>query len=222
MRTVIVGDVHACRIELLGLLDRVGFQTGDRLVLVGDIVVRGPDPLGVLDVVRRTGAVVVRGNHEQKLLDGRAGRSSLPKAHEDVAAVLRPIDWALLEATPLSVDLPEHGVRVVHGGLDPRVPFEAQTAQTLLSIRAIDGELWAKRYQGPPHVVFGHNAPAGLQLHPWATGLDTGCVYGGKLTALVLARDEQVPRSLEARRAHLVSEPAVKMWSEPKGKPAES
>ena len=69
MRTVIVGDVHGCRRELEQLLERIRFSNGDRLVFVGDLVARGPDSLGVLDIVRRTGALVVRGNHEQKLLD---------------------------------------------------------------------------------------------------------------------------------------------------------
>jgi len=45
--------------------------------------------------------------------------------------------------------------------------------------------LWGRRYTGPPHVVFGHNAQLEPQLHPWATGIDTGVVYGERLTALV-------------------------------------
>src|SRR5688500_7820193 len=75
LRTIMGGDVHGWRIELEALLDRVGFTSGDRLVFVGDLVARGPDSLGVLDIVRQPGAIVVRGNHEQKLLDARAGHS---------------------------------------------------------------------------------------------------------------------------------------------------
>ena len=68
-RTIIVGDVHGCALELTSLLERIGFGSGDRLVFVGDIVARGPYPLEVLDLARQTGAILVRGNHEQKLLD---------------------------------------------------------------------------------------------------------------------------------------------------------
>ena len=56
-------------------------------------------------------------------------------------------------------------------------------------------------YEGPPHVVFGHNAQSEPQIHAWATGIDTGVVYGEKLTAMVLEKRQPVPpadRRLEA------------------------
>jgi len=244
VRTIIVGDVHGCRSELEALLERVAFAGGDRLVMVGDLVARGPDSLGVLDVVRRTGAIIVRGNHEQKLLDWRHARTAwmrgeaaakppIGRMHRDIARSLRPVDWTLLETAPLFLDLPEHGARVVHAGLLPGLPFEAQTAQTLMRIRTVRLEsgdkrskrrkvanvLWGEAYAGPPQVVFGHNAGPGLQLHAWATGLDTGCVYGGHLTAMVLAADQKIPRGIAARRALLVTEPAQRVWFTPPSRP---
>lgn len=235
MRTIIVGDVHGCASELESLLDAVAFSSGDRLVFVGDLIARGPDSLGVLDIARKTGAIVVRGNHEQKLLEWHASRerwirgenaakSPIGKMHRDIARALRPVDWSLLKTTKLSLDLPEHGLRVVHAGVDPSLPFEQQAPDTLLRIRTVvapekkRGEahvLWGLRYSGPPHIVFGHNAAPGLQLHAWATGLDTGCVYGGRLTAMVLGNEQKVPRAIPARRELLVSQPARRMWFVP-------
>lgn len=236
MRTVVVGDVHGCRIELDALLDRIAFTSGDRLVFVGDLVARGPDSLGVLDIVRRTGAIVVRGNHEQKLLDWRAARTAwmhgkaaakppMGRIHRELARSLRPVDWSLLETAPFFLELPEHGLRVVHAGVLPDVAFEKQSEETLTRIRTVrtgsrkrgKGKhvLWGTVYQGPPQIVFGHNAAPGLQLHAWATGLDTGCVYGGRLTAMVLAAGQRVPKTISARRELLVSEPARRMWFVP-------
>ncbi len=222
MRTIIVGDVHGCREELEALLDRVAFASGDRLIFVGDLVARGPDSLGVLDVARRTGAIIVRGNHEQRLLDLRRSHAAWVKGepaprpdgrmHRALARALRPVDWTLFETSPLFVELPDHGACIVHAGLAPGVALEAQSPGTLMQIRTVDSVLWGERHEGPPQVVFGHNAAPGLQIHRWATGLDTGCVYGGALTAMVLAHGEHVPHDAAARREVLVSEPARRIW----------
>ena len=232
VRTIIIGDVHGCRTELEALLDRVAFASGDRLVFVGDLVARGPDSLGVLDVARRTGAIVVRGNHEQKLLDIRAGQADDGKypLHRELARELRPVDWTLLETSPVYLDLPEHGASVVHAGVQPGLPLAEQaklSPNTLMRIRTVrvrQGEgnekhrtdrLWGETYVGPPQIVFGHNAAPGLQLHPWATGLDTGCVYGGRLTAMVLNEGQRIPRSIASREELLRYEPAQRVWFSP-------
>jgi hypothetical protein len=231
-RTVIVGDVHGCGAELDTLLDRLAFSADDRLVFVGDLIARGPDNLRVLDIARATGAVIVRGNHEQKLLTWRAKKAAharglgkrperLGRVHAHVAASLRTRDWKMLQASPVFHDMPEHNLRVVHAGVVPNLPFEAQRPQTLMRIRGVSlrGEpmdkgayvLWGTLYVGPPHIVFGHNAMADPQIHRWATGIDTSCVYGGRLTAMVIPHDERVPRgkdvldllwSVPARRAY--------------------
>src|SRR5579883_3083407 len=115
-RTVIVGDVHGCAAELDALLVRVAFSLGDRLVFVGDLIARGPDSLGVLDIARRTGAVLVRGNHEEKILRWRAEKLShargmgerpdaLGRTHAKVARAMRTVDWTLLATSPVFYDL---------------------------------------------------------------------------------------------------------------------
>ena len=224
-RTVIVGDIHGCAPELDSLLDRLAFSDGDRLVAVGDLVARGPDTSAVLATLRRVGGRSVVGNHDQRLLDARAARAQgergprLSPAHERVMARLSEQDWEDLAALPLSLELPEHDAAVVHAGLVPGIPLQQQDPWVLLHVRTLrpdgtpsdrrDAQLWGEVYAGPTHVAFGHNAIDGLQLHPYATGLDTGCVYGGKLSALVLDAGEPVP---PAAKRHIVSVDARKEY----------
>ena len=213
-RTIIVGDLHGCMDELSDLLEEVEFDTArDRLISVGDIVAKGPRGAELVRFMRKRGHLAVRGNHDEKLIAWRRGSSNKPlaPAHAADAARLGEADWRWLEALPLFLELNEHDVIVVHAGLVPGVGLEDQDPHVMLNMRSfrpdgtpskrVDaGQPWAERWPGPRTVVFGHDAVRGLQRWPYAIGLDTGCVYGGRLTALVLPERELV--SVPARAAH--------------------
>ncbi|HSU39432.1 MAG TPA: metallophosphoesterase [Polyangiaceae bacterium] len=226
-RLIVIGDVHGCSRELDALLDRLGIMRDDRVVFVGDLVAKGPNTHLVLETVRRIGAEVTLGNHEKRLLDARDARREgrpLPRLDPTHARLLDELtdeDWAQLEAMPLWLDV-DPLMRVVHAGIVPGVPMRDQDPHHLITLRSISatgepsskwGPPWAARYQGPPHIVFGHNARKDPQLHPDATGLDTGCVYGGALTALVVPLGS-APPELELRRDALVAEPARKAYAD--------
>jgi hypothetical protein len=220
-RTIVVGDVHGCLDELQAVLAACGYASGDRLVLAGDLVMKGPDSQGVVALARAEGALAVLGNHDVHALVARAQRAAgeergLKPERRQVLATLTDDDWAFLEALPLFVRLGlerpgEPETAVVHGGAVPGVPLEAQRREHLLNLRSIkangeptkkiDGTPWAALWNGPERLVFGHDAVRGLQQYPMATGLDTGCVYGGALTALVLPERRLV--QVEARRAYV-------------------
>jgi len=222
-RTILVGDVHGCLVELEELLDKLSFCAADRLCFVGDLVARGPSSVGVVSLCRRLNATVVRGNHEEKLLRWRHDRGCEPLGalHLQVARELDKEDWDFLENTPLWLDLPEHNLWVVHAGVLPGVSLDQQPRRALLTMRSL-GELgeplvragsvpWGCRYLGPRQVVFGHHAQPRPQLHPYATGIDTGCVYGGALTAMVLNPGQKVPPICD-RSSVLQSVDAHRRW----------
>jgi hypothetical protein len=210
LSTVIVGDVHGCLIELEELLHQVGYSATDALVFTGDLVAKGPDSQGVVQLAREKGAVSVLGNHDAHVLKvGRGGEGK--RHHEQIARSLTDADWRYLEAMPLVCELKAVGAVVVHGGLVPGLALDAQDRDTVINMRSFDSDgrprksieghvPWASKWLGPQHAVFGHDAVRGLQQYAYATGLDTGCVYGRKLTALILPE----------RR--LVSVPAQKPW----------
>lgn len=74
-RLILVGDVHGCWDELQALLQKCEFspERGDKLLLLGDIVGKGPYSMKVLQFARSMpqSVIVLRGNHEQKVLDMR-------------------------------------------------------------------------------------------------------------------------------------------------------
>lgn len=216
MRTVIVGDVHGCLDELRELVERCGAPGDTRYVMVGDLVAKGPDSQGVLQWARESGIEAVLGNHDARLLHVRDADPEHPakSQHVVVAKTLKPADWAWLEALPFWIKIGSTHL-VVHAGLVPDVPLAQQETKHLLNLRSItadghpssklDGHPWAASWKGPRHVVFGHDAIRGLQLHEFATGLDTGCVYGRTLTGLILPHHELV--SVPARRAYSPFQP---------------
>jgi hypothetical protein len=228
VRTIIVGDVHGCVAELGRLLDQIAPCTGDRVLFVGDLVARGPDSRGVLALYRQVKGQAVLGNHESKLLAAHralrvgARRPRVSALHYALLHRLDELDWASLEQLPLTLSLPEHGLSIVHAGVAPEQSLAAQDPWTLTHIRSIDPqgrpsprhdfEPWALRYSADPHIVFGHNSRLGLQLAPRATGIDTGCVYGGALTALVLGLGERIPADAEQRRELLRSVRAARVY----------
>ena len=217
MRFIVVGDVHGCNVELDALLDRLA---------VGDLVAKGPNSRLVLRTAREIGASIALGNHEERMLEARAARQEgrpLPKLDATHASLLEELsdeEWALLASLPRWVDL-DAKLRVVHAGIVPGIPMAAQDPHHLTHLRSISesgepsmkwGPPWGALYQGPPHLVFGHNARKDPQLHPDATGLDTGCVYGGALTALVVPKGSLPPGPLERRDA-LAVEPARRAYA---------
>jgi hypothetical protein len=166
---------------------------------------------------RERGALGVRGNHDDKVvryLRALQRDEALPRTkglHVAVAKALRSEDMAYLEALPLWLRFAALDTLVVHAGLVPGVPLERQDPEHLMTMRTLlpdgrassgldEGVLWGTRWQGPEHVVFGHDAFTGLQQHAFATGLDTGCVYGGSLSALLLPERRIV--SVPAKRAY--------------------
>src|SRR5689334_9068987 len=131
-RTVIVGDVHGCRAELEALLAKARFGSGDRLVMVGDLVARGPDPAGLIDLLIALRARAVRGNHDDRVLRCLRGDAPVGDAQRAVMNAISKRHIAFLNVLPLWLDLPEHDLRVVHAGVVPGVPIERQAPRALM------------------------------------------------------------------------------------------
>ena len=200
-RLIAVGDIHGCHIEFAEMLELLELQGGDRLVLLGDLVNRGPDSNRVIDLARAAGSTSLLGNHELRLLKYRrtGDRKYIKERDLETFDRLRPEDWAYLESMPLTFEEPELNTVFVHGGFLPNVPWQRQPADVVTRIQVVDSDgrprtradapdapPWADLWGGPPFVVYGHTPRPEVYKLKWSIGIDTGCVLGGSLTALVL------------------------------------
>ncbi|KAJ5604943.1 hypothetical protein N7510_010097 [Penicillium lagena] len=268
-RLVIVGDVHGMRKSLEALLDKVGFdkRKGDHLILAGDLVNKGPDSPGVVDLAIKLGASAVRGNHDNAVLDAAAeinatrksplhsgDLSGSPVVSENPEADLSGqtvrdseipdkcsattgigmrhsattystalalstdhLDWLAALPLILRVKLPQKlpstfgdTLVIVHAGLVPNIPLEEQDPYAVMHMRSLvrtqgddegftpaqifgeeswvmEWDRWQDRLASKTTVIFGHDAKRRLQLGRFTIGLDSACLYGHQLSAVVIA-----------------------------------
>jgi serine/threonine protein phosphatase 1 len=192
-RTIIIGDVHGCMAELEELLGKTEATEKDDIILIGDFVRKGPDSASVLRWAMETPNVrCILGNHEVKLLNAWFGGEE-PDRDDTDWAMWRQLEGSYNEAMDFIRSLPlyieENGFLAVHAGIDPRIhSIRRQSAHDLLTIRIPEGMdvPWYEAYTGESLIVFGHWARRDPVVRTNAIGIDTGCIYGGSLTALIL------------------------------------
>lgn len=148
MRTFIIGDLHGCKLETIELLKKCQVTSQDRVIFVGDLVDRGPDSVGCVDLVREQeqaqgSQACVLGNHEERMLIYRdleeAGKDPnvVVPTHVATRKQLRDEHYAYFRSLPLYIRLPEFNAVVVHAGVWPNVPIEKQDAHHLLHCQMI-------------------------------------------------------------------------------------
>lgn len=209
-RTIVVGDIHGCFDELTDLLDLLKLQPDDRLIAVGDLIVKGPKNREVLDLLisdSRWSSVV--GNHDRKIrqkLRGEPVRLTTEQRQALKQLQSNPQKYAdFLSSLPYTIDLGSH--LVVHAGVRPGVALDKQMAADMTEIRTMGadperrrGVPWYAVYRGPQTILFGHWPAKAPRRAAYAIGLDTGCVYGQRLTAYVVESGEFV--SVPAREKY--------------------
>ncbi|HEY9784338.1 MAG TPA: metallophosphoesterase [Candidatus Obscuribacterales bacterium] len=221
MRYDVIGDVHGCIDELNELLEKLGYidgrhPDGRKLVFVGDLVDRGPDSAEVLSKVMalaaRDLAVVVSGNHDNKLmryLKGNKVRVS-PRLQSTIDQIeshdgeFKADVLHFLASLPIKFE--DDGLLIVHGAARFGAGRKEEEALALYGEVIgrgehgipLRGDKWAHEYSGPHRVVVrGHQVVPAVSMITSATGahvynIDTGCVFGGQLSALRYPEEEVV------------------------------
>ncbi len=232
----IIGDIHGCFDELSALLDRLGYAVikdnetwevkppeGRKLVLLGDLVDRGPKITAVLQLVmsmvNEGTALCVPGNHDMKLVRKLRGKDvqithgladtlsqlkkETPDFHHKVAAFLDSlVSHYVLDGGKLVV---------AHAGMKEEMQGRGSgKVRDFALYGETTGELddlglpvrsnWAAEYRGKAMVVYGHTPVPEPEWLNRTINIDTGCVFGGRLTALRYPEKELV--SVPARQTY--------------------
>jgi protein phosphatase len=218
----IIGDIHGCFDELIGLLRMLGWKVvkdkvtghfttqhsqGRKVIFVGDYTDRGPDSPQVLrlvmDMAAAGHAFCVPGNHDAKLqrwIEGRDVQITHGLQHTVEQLAEYPDEFkqevrTFIDGLVSHLIFDEGRLVVAHAGIK-----EKYIGRTSSKVREFclygdtTGETdeyglpvrlnWAADYRGPATIVYGHTPTLEAEWLNNTICVDTGCVFGGKLTAL--------------------------------------
>lgn len=208
----IIGDIHGCASELEKLLRKLGYGPQGhpekrKVIFLGDITDRGPRNLDAYEIVSRMvsqgSALCVVGNHDAKLLRYLQGKNVLPHRGLELTAAeietqsptYREQMARFLESLPSHYVLDSGRLVVAHAGL--KEAYQGRESRRVHSF-CIYGDTtgkvdefgyperlnWSLDYRGSATVVFGHTPVPKAEWLNNTINIDTGCVFGGYLTAL--------------------------------------
>lgn len=215
-------------LDALGYRAREGVYThpSRRAVFVGDLIDRGPASIDCLELARAMceagHAWMVPGNHESKMLrtlsgKGRGPGDALARTLADFSRrepATRDAIVAFLEALPDHLVLDDGALVVAHAGLPEALHGRSSSQARAFALYGdttgaedADGlpvrRNWAGSYAGGAFVVYGHTPVREASWQHESVCIDTGCVFGGALSALRWPERE------------LVSVPAARTYHEP-------
>ena len=210
MKTIVIGDIHGCYNELRELVIAL-VQNGkynkneDKIVFLGDYIDRGKNSRKVIELIRNlqkanNNVIALRGNHEEMFLEYQDGlddcwlwngyKETLMSYRGFEAQIKNDMEW--MESLPIYHE--DDNFVFVHAGIDVNKKMEDQEAYTMLWVR---NEFIYNNTPYYKRVIFGHTPTLNLNqtdkpVYTYAgnVAIDTGCVFTGTLTALILEDGE--------------------------------
>ncbi len=225
VRVYAIGDIHGCDAEFAALLDKIDADHGQRtpkrriIVLLGDLVDRGPDSAGVVERARllvEAGDEVrlIAGNHEEMLLTSCAGDPKGLRLFARNGGRETALSYGIDEGTWNSADFDE-----LHRLLEQAVPASHRTFLGAMEETVVIGDYafvhagirpdvpiaeqvgedlrWIRdrflNHRGPHEkfVIHGHTITDEVDEQPNRLGIDTGAYMSGRLTAVALEGDRR-------------------------------
>lgn len=216
-KTFIVGDVHGCYYTMRNLLEKL--PTNAKIIFVGDLCDRGAHTKQVIEFIIENGYQTIRGNHEdymlahaQEAINGienrwtreeyMGGKETMQSYESDHATLYKHLKW--LETIPRYIM--HDNYFITHSfGLPYYNRRDTKQAHTgLMKNRITDeqewGHDWESDWQDYDVInIFGHTDYENVEIGKNYYGIDTGCVYGRKLTAIELGTMNIIHENMDIR-----------------------
>ncbi len=218
-QTFVIGDIHGCSDMLFELLAKIRpIAQDDTIIFMGDYIDRGTDSRGVIDIVLKLRAehhrvITLMGNHEFMLLGAMKGYGHKEFLNMGGDATLKSYDIEPGSLNDLAAKLPGAHVSFlqdllpywedeahiyVHAGLQPGVHLTQQSPDWLFWSRE---DFIDSNYNYGKKVIYGHTPYEKPKVDDNKIGIDTGAVYGGTLTCLVLP--ENIFIAIESKKNNI-------------------
>ena len=215
-KLIIYGDIHGCYVEFISLRNQINPQKDDIEVCVGDIITKGKNSVRTLNFIIKNNIKSIRGNHEDKIIRYLNHKKSnkknpivLDNDEQNIIDNLTEKHIQFLENLPLFLRF--ENITIVHGGLQNHMNLDnlsKKDKQKILRLRYLDENyeflaygkedeksiFWADLYDGNQgFIVYGHQWFQEIKKSKFGLGIDTGCVYGNQLSAIVFPNIKEYP-----------------------------
>jgi serine/threonine protein phosphatase 1 len=195
-RQLLIGDIHGCSLTLKKLIDKLELLKSDQLIILGDLINKGPDSLGVVDYIislisNGFEIIIVRGNNESMLLkilkknemqiERLAIRFGITKMFKKSKWVLKTKYLEFFKSSVFYVESDQF--YAVHAGFDYSAPDPFNDTFQMLWMRNFKAD---KEIQDFKPVIYGHRIypftkiKKAVQKHKYGIPLDNGCVLGNE------------------------------------------
>ncbi|KAK9760921.1 hypothetical protein K7432_014584, partial [Basidiobolus ranarum] len=185
-RLIFIGDVHGHLHSFNKLLKKLNLEPEDQVVLLGDLVSKGPDSVGTLARAKEINALCVRGNHDDLVIRWRHyyrlthSDWNINEEHQKIASALPRELYEYLDSCPLILHIPQYSVYAVHAGLNPYTSVNEQSRFHVMNMRRVlpnsqptkekdEGIPWSTVWNemqstlgDPKTVLYGHESSRGL------------------------------------------------------------
>jgi len=200
-RTIFIWDIHWCYKEFKLLLNKINLKEEDKVYLTWDLINKWPKSYKVIKYIYKNQDQfkVVLWNNELNFLNWLNNWVFINNTieYKKLKDKLKNKENILnfLKNIPLYIE--NDNFLLIHAGLIPWKELKSHSPREITSIREYDNKPWYEYYTWNKKIIYGHRWLDGLRIRKNTIGLDTGCVYGSRLTAYILETWEIIQQSAQ-------------------------